>query len=80
MRLLSRGRYSGIEEMALDGEAQWSAELLEESGSAFKVLHHGEEVAEVNWSLIGRFNVENGLAAIAASVNAGVNPKWQQKH
>lgn len=73
--VIARGQYSRIEELALSGEAQWSARLIEDNGSAFKVVHQGEEVAEVHWSLIGRFNVENGLAAIAASVNAGVSPK-----
>ncbi len=73
--VLSWGIYSDVEEFALSGKAQWSAELLDESGSAFKVLHLGKEVAQVHWSLIGRFNIENGLAAIAASVNAGVSPQ-----
>ncbi|AWN74115.1 UDP-N-acetylmuramate:L-alanyl-gamma-D-glutamyl-meso-diaminopimelate ligase [Legionella anisa] len=73
--VIARGQYSRIEELSLDGDAQWTAQLLEENGSAFKVLHHGKEVAEVRWPLIGRFNVENGLAALVASVNAGVNPK-----
>ncbi|KGP63876.1 UDP-N-acetylmuramate:L-alanyl-gamma-D-glutamyl-meso-diaminopimelate ligase [Legionella norrlandica] len=73
--VLSRGKYSRIEELALSGDAQWVAELLDDSGSAFKVLQNGETVAQVSWPLIGRFNVENGLAAIAASFNAGVDPK-----
>lgn len=73
--VVSRGLYSHMEEMTLDGSSQWSADLIDESGSAFKVLHHGVVVAEVNWNLIGRFNIENGLAAIAASVNAGIDPE-----
>lgn len=73
--VIARGQYSRVEELALEGEAQWSAKLIEENGSSFKVLQGGNEVAKVNWSLIGRFNVENGLAAIAACVNAGVSPK-----
>ncbi|MCW8385379.1 UDP-N-acetylmuramate:L-alanyl-gamma-D-glutamyl-meso-diaminopimelate ligase [Fluoribacter dumoffii] len=73
--VLARGQYSRIEDLALEGDAEWKAQLIEENGSAFKVLRHGKEVAEVRWSLIGRFNVENGLAALAASINAGVNPK-----
>ncbi|MCW8397650.1 UDP-N-acetylmuramate:L-alanyl-gamma-D-glutamyl-meso-diaminopimelate ligase [Legionella sp. PATHC038] len=73
--VMARGQYSRVEELALDSNAQWWAQLIEENGSAFKVLHQGEEVAEVRWPLIGRFNVENGLAALAASVNAGVSPK-----
>lgn len=77
--VLARGIYSQVEELSLSGDAQWSAQLLEESGSSFKVLHLGKEVAQVNWSLIGRFNVENALAAIAASFNAGVDPKQAAK-
>lgn len=73
--VLARGHYSRVEHLTLAGKADWAAELLEDSGAAFKVLHHGEEVAQVHWSLIGRFNVENGLAAIAASANAGVHPQ-----
>lgn len=77
--VMQRGTYSRVEELALSGNAQWSAQLLAESGSAFKVLNQGQVVAEVNWPLIGRFNVENGLAAIAACVNAGVAPEVAAK-
>lgn len=72
--VMRRGVYSRVEDMQIGGDAQWRAELLDESGSSFEVLHRGEKVAEVNWSLIGRFNVENGVAAIAAAANAGVSP------
>lgn len=71
--VLARGLYSRQEDMALDGEATWRAELLDDSGQAFRVWHHGKAVAEVRWSLIGRFNVENGLAALAASTQAGLS-------
>ncbi len=77
--VLSKGFYSRVEDMSLPGNADWSVELLEDSGSSFKILHHGEVVAEVNWSLIGLFNVENGLAAVAASANAGVSPQLAAK-
>ncbi|MFT4058720.1 MAG: UDP-N-acetylmuramate:L-alanyl-gamma-D-glutamyl-meso-diaminopimelate ligase [Legionella sp.] len=74
-----RGTYSRIEDITLAGAASWSVQLLEDNGASFKIMHHGQEVAEVTWPLIGRFNVENGLAAIAASVNAGVDPKIAAK-
>lgn len=70
--VVQQGIYSAVAEFALHGEADWRAELINESGQAFKVWHKGECLAEVNWSLIGHFNVENGLAAIAASAYAGV--------
>ena len=73
--VLVRGQYSNLEDLAFVGNATWRAEMLDETGQAFRVWYKGELVAEVNWSLIGRFNVENGLAAIAASSRAGVKPK-----
>jgi UDP-N-acetylmuramate: L-alanyl-gamma-D-glutamyl-meso-diaminopimelate ligase len=72
--VLMRGQYSRVEEFSLSGQATWRAKLLDESGSSFQIIHLDQEVAQVNWSLIGRFNVENALAAIAASFNAGVPP------
>ncbi|HBI21962.1 MAG TPA: UDP-N-acetylmuramate:L-alanyl-gamma-D-glutamyl-meso-diaminopimelate ligase [Legionella sp.] len=72
--VLARGQFSRLEEIALSGDATWRAELLDEAGQSFRVLHKGIRVAEVHWSLIGRFNVENGLAALAASAFAGVAP------
>lgn len=73
--VISLGQFSQVEEFACVGAADWRAQLLEESGKAFKVFYLNEEVAEVHWSLIGHFNVENGLAAMAASFNAGVKPE-----
>ncbi len=56
----------------LEGSATWRAEIVDEGGSHFRIWQQDKAVAEVKWSLIGRFNVENGLAAIAASHRAGV--------
>ncbi|MDI1353079.1 MAG: UDP-N-acetylmuramate:L-alanyl-gamma-D-glutamyl-meso-diaminopimelate ligase [bacterium] len=73
--VFSRGVFSRVEELSLSGDAEWSVKINDGSGSSFTVLHHSEEVAEINWSLIGLLNVENALAAIAASYNAGVSPQ-----
>jgi UDP-N-acetylmuramate: L-alanyl-gamma-D-glutamyl-meso-diaminopimelate ligase len=73
-RVISRGQYSRIDTLALSGDATWRAQLLAESGESFAVFHEGQFVAEVHWSLMGRFNVENALAALAASARAGVDP------
>jgi len=71
--VLARGVFSRLEDLAFDGQATWRAELLEDSGQSFRVWHMGKAVAQVDWPLIGRFNVENGLAAIAASAQAGLS-------
>lgn len=72
--VIKQGLYSDLEKISLTHDATWCAELLDEAGSAFRIFRKGQCVAEVNWSLIGRFNVENGLAAVAASARAGVQP------
>jgi UDP-N-acetylmuramate: L-alanyl-gamma-D-glutamyl-meso-diaminopimelate ligase len=72
---LARGQFCQLEDLALTGESTWRAELLDERGQSFRVWHRGEMVAEINWSLMGRFNIENGLAAIAASHHTGVSVK-----
>lgn len=77
--VFTQGHYSNVEEISLSGHAEWSATLLNDTASSFKVFYKGEEVAEVHWGLIGHFNVENALAAIAASYNAGVEPQHAAK-
>ncbi len=74
LEVIDKGLYSDWEQFSLDSDATWRAELLDESGNAFRVFHQDRVVAEVHWPLIGRFNCENGLAAIAASARAGVDP------
>jgi UDP-N-acetylmuramate: L-alanyl-gamma-D-glutamyl-meso-diaminopimelate ligase len=73
--VMDKGKYCPIEEMTLEGKGDWRAELLVESGASFRIYYREEPIAEVNWSLIGQFNVENGLAAFAASIHAGVKPE-----
>ncbi len=70
--VLKRGVFTPVEDFSLTGNATWRAEILEESGRHFRVWQKNKPVCEVNWPLIGQFNVENGLAALAASSHAGV--------
>lgn len=50
----------------------WQAKKLVADGSVFEVLFNGVLQGQVNWSLIGDFNIDNGLMAIAAARHAGV--------
>jgi UDP-N-acetylmuramate: L-alanyl-gamma-D-glutamyl-meso-diaminopimelate ligase len=53
--------------------AVWSARLEQGSdGSAFTVLLRGKEAGQVRWDMLGRHNVDNAIAAIAAAQHAGV--------
>jgi UDP-N-acetylmuramate: L-alanyl-gamma-D-glutamyl-meso-diaminopimelate ligase len=51
----------------------WTARLLREDGSAFAVVHRGVELGELHWPLLGRHNVMNALAALAAAHAVGVD-------
>jgi UDP-N-acetylmuramate: L-alanyl-gamma-D-glutamyl-meso-diaminopimelate ligase len=51
----------------------WTARLLREDGSAFVVVHRGAELGELHWPLLGRHNVMNALAALAAAHAVGVD-------
>jgi UDP-N-acetylmuramate: L-alanyl-gamma-D-glutamyl-meso-diaminopimelate ligase len=51
----------------------WTARLLHDDGSAFVVIHAGREIGEVRWPLLGRHNVMNALAALAAVNAVGVD-------
>jgi UDP-N-acetylmuramate: L-alanyl-gamma-D-glutamyl-meso-diaminopimelate ligase len=53
----------------------WTARLVNEDGSAFVVVHDGRELGEVRWPLLGRHNVMNALASLAAAHAVGVDVK-----
>jgi UDP-N-acetylmuramate: L-alanyl-gamma-D-glutamyl-meso-diaminopimelate ligase len=50
----------------------WHADKCVADGSEFIVSFAGEIQGRVNWALIGDFNIDNGLMAIAAARHAGV--------
>jgi len=71
--VLAMGCWTPVERFGFDPALEWSARLIEQDGSAFAVLHDGVEVAQVRWPLLGRHNVLNGLAALAAAHAVGVD-------
>lgn len=72
--VLAMGCWTPVERFGLDGgDYEWSARLIASDGSAFAVLHKGAEIGEVRWPLLGRHNVMNGLAALAACHAVGVD-------
>ncbi len=54
----------------------WTVDYIKSDGSKFKVFFDGQEQGVVSWSLLGKHNVANALAAIAASRHAGVPTKF----
>jgi len=71
--VLKMGHWSDISYFGPNGD--WQAILKTQDGSQFEVTHQGKVLGQVNWSLIGDHNVHNALAAIAASVHAGITPQ-----
>ena len=71
--VLAMGCWTPVECFGFDPSLDWSARLIREDGSAFAVRHHGTEIGEVHWPMLGRHNVLNGLAALAACHAVGVD-------
>lgn len=73
--VIEMGAWSEISRTTLgDENCEWQARLLREDGSAFAVYHQGKLQGEVQWSMTGNHSVSNGLVAIAAARNVGVQP------
>jgi UDP-N-acetylmuramate: L-alanyl-gamma-D-glutamyl-meso-diaminopimelate ligase len=73
-QVLEMGCWTPVERFGIDGEGlDWQARLLAPDGSAFEVLHRGASFGEVRWPLLGRHNVMNALAAIAAAHAIGAD-------
>ncbi len=71
-RVLALGCWTPVEGFGADGV--WRATEVAADASAFAVVHRGAVVGRVQWSLLGRHNVANALAALAAAAHVGVAP------
>jgi len=71
--VLAMGCWTPVERFGFDAGFEWSAELVREDGSEFHVRHRGVAVGKVQWGMVGRHNVLNGLAALAAAHAVGVD-------
>ena len=58
-----------------DQNATFCANLLRDDASRFEVAADGREIGIVQWSLTGKHNMHNALAAIAAARHVGVKPQ-----
>jgi UDP-N-acetylmuramate: L-alanyl-gamma-D-glutamyl-meso-diaminopimelate ligase len=69
-RVMQRGYWSDKETFGVSDGVNWT--LVEHPGGNFDVVFNGETVGRVEWSLTGKHNRSNALAAIAAARNVGV--------
>ncbi len=77
--VLDKGCWTPVEAFSSDQNPSdtlgWTAKYIKADGSEFEVLLDGEIQGKVIWPLLGKHNVSNALAAIAASRHAGVPVK-----
>ena len=76
--VLAMGCWTPVERFGLEGAVpdaslEWTARLVNADGSAFAVLHNGSELGVVQWPMLGKHNVLNGLSALAAAHAVGVD-------
>ena len=72
-RVLALGCWTRVESFGVEA-GDWAARGASPDGSAFDVCHGAGVAGRVKWNLIGRHNMMNAVAAIAAARGAGVDP------
>ncbi len=70
--VLAQGCWTPVVTTAIGETADWQAELSAADGSQFGVSFQGQFQGQLHWSLNGRHNVYNALAAIAAARHIGI--------
>jgi UDP-N-acetylmuramate: L-alanyl-gamma-D-glutamyl-meso-diaminopimelate ligase len=70
--VLAMGAWTPVTTFGIE-RGDWRARLVAADGSAFVVTREDRELGEVRWNLLGRHNVMNALAALAAADAAGVD-------
>jgi UDP-N-acetylmuramate: L-alanyl-gamma-D-glutamyl-meso-diaminopimelate ligase len=71
-RVLTMGCWTPVETFGAGCEADWTAEFLDASERRLRVRAPDGASGDARWSLGGRHNLENALAAIAAAHDVGV--------
>ncbi len=71
--VLEMGCWSSVEYFG-DANSTWQIAPLSEDYHYFNILHNAYVAGAIHWDLIGQFNAENALAAIAAAHHVGVAP------
>ena len=76
MEVIDKGCWTPVERFAasVTGDTAWYA-AADPGGdySRFMIMEGNREIGEVQWSMVGRHNAENALAAILAARHAGVD-------
>ena len=71
--MIEMGCWSPLETFGLDGSGEWTGEFRDAAERRIAVARNDNPKSESAWQLGGRHNLENAIAAIAASASAGVS-------
>ena len=74
-QVIDAGIWTPLTTFSPQGGSAWTAELIKEDGSQFSVFYQKQEQAIIRWSQLGKHNVANALATIAAAKHVGVVPE-----
>ena len=72
LALLNMGCWTPVESFGIDKGQDWYGQFLDSAERRFSVCDREMTVAQTGWKMGGAYNLENALAAIAASRAAGV--------
>jgi UDP-N-acetylmuramate: L-alanyl-gamma-D-glutamyl-meso-diaminopimelate ligase len=76
MEVIDQGCWTPVERFAasVTGDTAWYAATAPGGDySRFMIMEGNREIGEVEWSMLGRHNAENALAAVLAARHAGVD-------
>jgi len=69
---LKKGCWTPLEYFSGTQTKGWQAKPLSDDGSVFDVMFDGSKIATAKWPMLGKHNMQNALAAIAAARHVGV--------
>jgi UDP-N-acetylmuramate: L-alanyl-gamma-D-glutamyl-meso-diaminopimelate ligase len=73
-QVIDQGCWTPVEH-TLSQQAAWQVGDTTADGGDFEVIHQGKKIGKITWSLTGKHNQANALAALAAAKHAGVPPE-----
>ncbi len=72
-QVIEQGCWSPVESHGKNQNDDWSYDLQNLDGSAFRVFYRGKDRGVVNWQMTGEHSVRNALSAVAAAQHCGVS-------
>ena len=72
-KIIEQGCWTPVERFSSTGDADWSGSYADKGERRLHIAKAGGEFADASWGLGGRHNLENAVAAVAASASAGVS-------